>query len=168
MIKGGISEIRKKADSFLEMSTNGLYTLVFVDLDNNDCAPTLLREWFSVKNNSIATLPERLIFRVAVREIESWIMADRSNLASYLKIPVDNFPLAPDEIPDPKRKLLSVIESKGKRRWLEEMLPQGRTASIGPSYNEKLCDFVAERWSPDQAAQNSPSLRRAIAALKRS
>ena len=105
IVRGGVSEIRKNAGSYLKMAAKGLYTLVFVDLDSVDCAPALLHDWFSFNTNSSIALPERLIFRVAVREIESWIMADRSNLAGYLRIPIDNFPLAPDDLDDPKREV---------------------------------------------------------------
>ncbi len=163
--KRGVGNIRKKVKSYLEIAYSGQRVIVLVDLDSSSCAPTLLRDWFSIESGSEITLPEGLIFRVAVREIESWIMADRPNLASFLGVPIANFPLAPDELPDPKQFLLNVIKRKGHRKWHKEMLPRGQTASIGPMYNEKLCQFIEKRWSPAQAAQHSTSLKKAIDAL---
>lgn len=164
-IKGGVEKIRRDVGAYLNIAKSGQCVVVLVDLDTTSCPPALLREWFSIKDDSPMALPECLIFRIAVREIESWIMADRSNLAKFLKIPIGNFPPKPDELTDPKSSLLHIIRSKGRTKWHTEMLPQGRSASIGPMYNERLCDFIVNHWSPDQAAQNSQSLAKAVAAL---
>ena len=166
-IRGGCGDIRQKAGTYVRMARNGLRVVVVVDLDTNSCAPTLIREWFGLEDDADVLLPEELVFRVAVREIESWIMADRSSLADYLGIPVANLPNEPDDLPDPKQELLSVIRRKGRKAWHKAMLPQGPTASIGPTYNERLCEFVERHWDPVQAAVNSSSLRKAMAALKR-
>lgn len=168
VVKGGMGNIRKQVDAYVNMAKSGQCAIVLVDLDVAPCAPTLLREWFAFDDDADITLPEPLVFRVAVREIESWIMADRSNLARFLKIPIGNFPREPDGLSDPKQRLLSIIRRKGQKKWHREMLPQGPTASIGPAYNERLCAFIEGHWSPDQAAQNSASLRKAIAALAQS
>lgn len=166
LVKGGVENIRKQVGAYVNMARNGLRVIVLVDLDRLACAPTLLREWLSLEEGSAIVLPDPLIIRVAVREIESWVMADRFNLAAYLSISIDNFPLAPDDLPDPKQHFLSVIRRKGTKAWHKEMLPQGRTASIGPAYNERLCDFIVKHWNPMQAAKHSPSLGKTIAALK--
>lgn len=164
-IRGGYGNIRKNTVTYAKMARNGLRVIVVVDLDVEDCPPTLIRKWFSMKAGANILLPDSLVFRVAVREIESWIMADRAGLAHFLKIPVGNFPSEPDTLRDPKRELLSIIRRKGRKSWHREMLPQGPTASIGPAYNEKLCDFVTGFWSPEEASQRSPSLRKAMEAL---
>ena len=160
-VTGGVTKIRKDVGAYVKMAGRGQCVVVFVDLDTASCAPILLRKWFSEK------LPEPLIFRVAVHEIESWVMADHSNLARFLKIPIANFPQQPDELPDPKQSLLKIIRQKGRKGWHQEMLPQGRTASIGPRYNEKICAFIEKNWNPVQAARNSESLAKAIAAFQR-
>jgi hypothetical protein len=165
-VLGGYGQIKKRAQALLQMARSEIYTLVLTDLDQGDCAPTLIRTWFSIAPKQPVGLPHHLFFRVAVREIEAWIMADRNELAQFLSIPVANFPKAPDDLQDPKRELLGIIRRKGHRAWHREMLPRG-TANVGPRYNEKICEFIVERWKLERAVPNSPSLCRATQALSR-
>ena len=165
-VLGGFGQIKKRTPSFLEMARQNLHTLVLTDLDRAECAPTLVREWFSIAPAQAIELPPPLVFRIAVREVEAWIMADRTAFAQHLRIPSANFPRSPDDLDDPKRELLSIIRRKGRKTWHQEMLPRG-TASIGPKYNERICEFITEKWMPERAAQHSPSLDRAIKAVLR-
>ncbi len=148
------------------MAKTGIYTFIITDLDNRRCAGMMIREWFSIPSPQPISLPMELLFRIAVREVESWILADRKAWAKYIKIPVDNWPRTPDQLADPKQYLLNVIRSKGRKKAHKEMLPLG-TAHIGPRYNEILSEFIASQWSPPRAAALSPSLKRSIDALCR-
>ncbi len=165
-IMDGYSAIKKNCPGFLNMARGGLYTFSITDLDTRACAGDLIRDWFSIPALQPVTLPKEVVFRVAVREVEAWIMADRHAWARYIGIPAEDFPDVPDVLPDPKQHLLNIIQRKGMKKLHKEMLPSG-TAHIGPRYNEVLCDFVSDGWSPSRAAQNSPSLKRAIDALRR-
>ena len=134
--------------------------LVLIDLDRDECAPTLLRAW-------IGAPAEGLIVRVAVREIESWLLAD-PGLANRLRIPANTLPNAPDEINAPKRQLLDIVRAHCKTRSIRnDILPQSGAASVGRNYNDLLIEFVRERWNPRRAAERSPSLGRAIGAVER-
>ncbi|MBT3200073.1 MAG: hypothetical protein HN350_09170 [Phycisphaerales bacterium] len=164
---GGSSSIKKMTEAFPNMASAGLHIFILTDLDTTDCPPTLIRDWFNVPQNQPIALPPKLVFRVPVREVESWLLADRDALANFMGIPKANFSNKPDELPDTKQHLLNVISDKGRKKWHKDMLPQSPTASIGPLYNEKLCEFICEKWDPARASANSPSLARAIAALKR-
>ncbi len=166
VVTGGYGAIKKRCAAFLDMANAGLRTLALTDLDTHECACTLIRDWFGIPEASQATLPEECIFRVAVREVEAWILADRAAWAAHIGISAANFSANPDSLEDPKQHLLNVIRAKGRRRVHREMLPEG-TAHIGPRYNEVLCDFVETVWLPERAAANSPSLYRAIRALSR-
>lgn len=165
-ITGGYSRIEEKADIFLNMARAGIYTFIITDLDNRKCAGMMLREWFSIPTPQPISLPKEVVFRIAVREAESWILADRETWAKYIKIPVANWSRSPDQLADPKQHLLNVVRNKGRKKVHKEMLPHG-TAHIGPRYNDVLCEFIAQRWSPTRAAALSPSLKRAIDALGR-
>lgn len=114
--------------------------------------------------NDEVLLPPQCIFRVAVREIESWIIADHEAWAAFIGIPAVNFSMQPDQLDNPKQHLLNVIRRKGKKKIHREMLPKG-TAHIGPRYNEILCNLVTSSWEPERAAMRSPSLERALKAL---
>jgi len=167
-VRGGYGAIKKMApDDFLNMARFGLHTFILTDLDKIDCPPTLIRDWFNIPPNQPIALPPEVVFRVPVREVESWLLADRDAFAKFMGIAKANFASKPDELPDTKQHLLNVIANKGRRAWHQDMLPQSPTASIGPLYNEKLCEFIREKWDPARASANSPSLNRAIAALKR-
>lgn len=63
--------------------------LVIRDLDYDAaCAPSYLAE--------IAFRPSLwMCFRLAVREIEAWLIADRRAFAEYLKVPLTRIPLDP-------------------------------------------------------------------------
>lgn len=159
----GASKIQKLFPKIVDASSKGLHYLVLADLDRSECAPTLIRAW----NQGALDLPPGLVFRVAVRETESWLLADRGALAGFLGISQANFPEAPDRLIDPKRSMLDIIRRKGKKKWHRDMLPQRQGAAIGPLYNEKLCEFVRSLWNPARAKERSPSLERAIRAIGR-
>lgn len=165
-VTGGYGSLEKRCPSFLNMAKGGLYTISLADLDTRPCAAALIRQWFSIPDEQPIELPKQVVFRVAIREVESWIMADRDAWAEHVEIPADNFSAAPDELPDPKLHLLNVIRKKGRKRYHKEMLPIG-IASIGPGYNDVLCEFVRQHWSPVRAGKNSPSLKRAIKAFRK-
>ena len=162
----GCSALRSKCPSFLDMAKGGLYTVALADLDVEACAAELIRNWFAIPAEQPVALPERVVFRVAVREIEAWILADHGAWAQYIGIAPGNFTDKPDLLSDPKRHLLSVIRRKGRKRCHREMLPSG-TAHIGPLYNDVLCQFVQDHWVPGRAAGHSPSLKRAMTAVNR-
>lgn len=163
-ILGGYGGIKNKCEAFLNMAKGGTHVFILTDLDTAECACSLIRSWFSIPENDDVVLPPECIFRVAVREVESWIIADHEAWAAFIGIPAANFSTQPDQLDDPKRHLLDVIRRKGRKKIHREMLPQG-AAQIGPRYNEILCDFVDNLWEPERAAMRSPSLDRAIKAL---
>ncbi|HND78233.1 MAG TPA: hypothetical protein PLN79_13160, partial [bacterium] len=61
----GNSYIKKKLHAFNEASQLSPY-LVLTDLDNYACPPTLIGEWVNF------TISHNMIFRIAVKEAESW------------------------------------------------------------------------------------------------
>ncbi|MCP4714049.1 MAG: hypothetical protein GY868_02945 [Deltaproteobacteria bacterium] len=163
---GGAGAIKAKAPVFQKMAKAGLYTFVLTDLDSEECAATLIRNWFAIPKGQFINLPIEVSFRVAVCEVESWIMADRDAFAQFLGIAKVNFPLTPDDLLDPKQHLFNILRRKGLKKWHKEMLPKG-SSHIGPLYNEILCEFIVRKWSPMRAAKLSPSLKRAFVALQR-
>jgi len=166
-VTGGFARIREKVPAFLNLAKAGIFTLALTDLDAAECAPNLIRDWFSFSLGGPIDLPATVVFRVAVREVEAWLLADRGNLARFLQIPEPNFSSAPEDLPDPKGHLLNVLARKGRKKWQREMLPQSATASIGPEYNRRLSEFIRTRWDPCRAARTARSLARAIEALRR-
>lgn len=109
-----------------------------------------------------------LTLRVAVRETEAWILADRAGLARHLRIAPSSIPRAPDELDDPKRTLVNLARRSHSRAVREDYVPRdASTSAIGPGYAGRFIEFVRRSWEPRAAAESSPSLARCIAALER-
>ena len=157
----GFGNIKKKIDGF-NNAAKGMPYLVLTDLDKEECVPRLIQNW--MKN---APLHQNLLFRVAVREVESWVLADRDRFAKFLGVEEVLIPVDVDEIGDPKDRLVNLVRKSSKRKLHDDIVPKkGSTAKQGPNYNGPLISFVKNFWNPDEAMQNSPSLRRAIKAVE--
>ncbi len=163
--KRGSGNLQKMIPAVINMVKAGIAVVMLTDLDAAGCAPELIRRWFSIRQAK-PKVPDGFLFRIAVREVESWLIADRYALASFLGIPKSNFSADPDSLDNPKEYFLGIIRKKGKRKMHREMLP-GRNTQIGPEYNNILSKFVLKHWNPERAADNSRSLRRALEALKK-
>jgi hypothetical protein len=155
----GYGSLKRKLPSFRNASRQYPVWLL-TDLDRWPCPAALINDW-----TGGAALPAKLSFRVAVREIESWLLADRDEIAEFLGVSSGKIERNPDAINDPKRYLVS-LAMKGRRAVREDIVPKkGSTSSQGFAYNERLCDFVEGAWSPDRACRQSRSLEKAMARL---
>ncbi len=156
LLMRGCEKIRSDIPRFKNAS-NVIPHVVLTDLDQNECAPSLMKAW-GVDNNK-----ENLLFRVAVREVEAWLLADREGFAKYLNLPVSKMPLYPELENDPKQTLLNLVRKCKKRRLVGELVPAaGSSASIGPLYNARMGEFVRDCWNIERAITNSDSLSRAV------
>ncbi|HTU11182.1 MAG TPA: hypothetical protein VMG08_09825 [Allosphingosinicella sp.] len=132
--------------------------LVFRDLDAAPCAPALLEK----------ILPERdeypnLLLRIVVREVESWIIADRTNLAQFLGVSLTKIPLDPESLAHPKEAMILLANQTRHRKIRDGLVPRGGSgASVGPEYNSILEAYIWDKWSIEGAAANAPSLSRLL------
>ena len=134
--------------------------LVLLDLDQEQCAPTLLKTWLTAPSTDLTV-------RVAVREIESWLLADRG-LAEHLRVPASALPEAPDLVSAPKRLLVEIVRAHCRTKNVcNAVLPGLGSTSVGPNYNNFLDAFVHGRWDPEAAGERSDSLQRALRAIER-
>lgn len=157
--RGGYSYLKDKISGFNNAS-KGTPFLVLTDLDRYECPPVLIREW----------LPEpihpNLLFRVAVREVESWILAHSAAFAKFLGIRKDLIPVNVDAIEDPKRSLINLARKSPHRELRQDIVPPpGSARQQGPDYNGRLSFFVENFWDAMVAMRYSPSLQRAINAI---
>ena len=151
----GNGKIKRQINAYNRASEYGYY-FVITDLDNNDCAPSLIRDWLPATPNN------QLLFRVAVHEVESWLLADRGNFASFFSISPNLVPLDPDNEADPKRTVISLAKKSRKKEIREAIVPVDDYAINGPGYNIQLQSFIQNIWNIDSARKNSPSLDRTI------
>lgn len=132
--------------------------VVLTDQDVAECAPKLVRDWLPHPKQ------HNLVFRVAVREVESWVIADRSAFATFLGISKSKVPEEPDQLADPKRELISLAR-RSRRTALRQAIVPRPGSKIGPDYNAMLGRFVKTRWNARVAMRNSPSLERAFSEI---
>ena len=153
----GKSDLERKTRE-LNRAANGISVFMLTDLDSpRECPPRLIRSWIK------GTLNPRFFFRVAVMEVESWVMADRIGFAALLSIPSHQIPSPTDDILNPKEFLVSLARRSRKKAVREALVPlPGTNFSVGIEYNTLLSKFVREHWNLEHAATVSPSLRRTL------
>jgi hypothetical protein len=135
--------------------------LVLRDLDNDsECAPELVT----------ALLPEPSIqmrFRVAVRQIEAWLLADRARIADLFQLPLGVVPADPEALVDAKAAVIQLARRCRNRRLRHDLVPDpDTTAKVGAGYSGRMIDFAANLWRPRVAARSSPSLASCIKAVE--
>ena len=150
----------KKIISGLNYAAKGMPYLVLTDLDNAECPLVIISEWLTQPKHP------NLLFRIAVKEVEAWLLAHREAFAKFLGISVDLIPGDADRIPDPKQLLITLARRSRKRKLRDAIVPDpNSTATIGKDYNGQLIQFVNKSWQVASAQTNSPSLERAMNAL---
>jgi len=135
---------------------------ILIDLDRDaGCAPEFIDR----------ILPDRapgMVARVAVREVESWLLADRVNMAKFLGVRQVDIPRDPDALDDPKRQVIDLARRSRYRAIAQDLVPRpGSGRAEGPAYTSRMIEFATRLWQPREAAELSPSLARCIAAIER-
>jgi hypothetical protein len=128
--------------------------LVLVDLDDEECAPGLRSLW----------LPEPapwMCFRIAIRSVESWLLADVEGISEFLSIDPARVPPVPEMEIAPKRTLIELARQSRDPRIRGDLAPRsGSGRTVGPAYSARLAEYVENLWNPGAAARRSDSLRR--------
>ncbi len=156
----GRSYLEKKAAS-LNQTARTVPVFMVVDLDRPEPCPAEL-----IASCLHAPPSPNLLFRVAVMEIEAWVLADRDHFAAFLGVPVHRIPRNADEIAQPKELVVNLARRSRHKDIREDLVPRpGGTASVGPAFNARLLAYVARQWDCRRAVHASPSLERAVERL---
>jgi hypothetical protein len=156
IITHGYGMLKKKLPTFRAASKT-LPHIILTDLDRCLCPSVLLNEWGATK------LPQNLLFRIAIREVEAWLLADRKGISDFLHIDIHKIPHTPETTDDPKQTLVNLARKSRKPRLLRGIVPdKGSSAPIGPLYNSYFVNFVNTKWDIMQARQDAPSLDRTL------
>ncbi|GEM_PF-197688 len=160
----GYGQLKVNLPAFNNAASKGLVYAVLTDLDVHvRCPGQLLPKWL----RGIPASPN-LMCRVAVKEVESWLLADTANFAAYLHVPTASVPGAVETLLDPKVEIVRLARLSTSPEIRQDMIPEvGSTAEVGPNFERMLINFTRNLWSIDEAAKNSRSLRRALDALER-
>lgn len=159
--KEGFGFIQKNMRAF-NRAADTITFLVLTDLDQHLCPRLILESW----------LPDRLhpnmMFRVAIREVEAWLLAHRQGIANYFDISIDLIPQNSEAPPDPKAVIIDLARHSPSQEIRDAIIPGvGRRRKVGPDYNGCLLQFVHSFWEIDLARLHSQSLHRALLALER-
>ena len=158
--RGGNGYLKTRCMDFNKMALRHPVFLI-TDLDKAPCADGLIRSWFDN-----LPLNANLIFRVAVREVESWLLADQQGMKLLLERGANNITLTPDQLQNPKEYLLERAKRAPRELRNDLIRSKGALATQGLVYNSRLCEFVRNVWEPDRACDRSDSLARAILRLR--
>ncbi|MDM8554336.1 hypothetical protein QUF75_06360 [Desulfococcaceae bacterium HSG7] len=153
--KGGYGYLKKQINAFNQAAK----TMPFFVLTDQDrgCPPEKIRNWLKHKLNP------NLIFRIAVMEVESWVMAHRQSFAQFASVPIQRIPYNTDAIENPKEFLLAIVSKSRSKRLKDAIVPKrDSTAQTGPDYNAQLSNFIRNAWDVYEAQKNSESLDRAF------
>lgn len=158
--KNGKSALKTRVRAYNEAAQHSPW-VILADLDHDaDCGPTLKTEW-------IPMLSPQMCFRVAVRETEAWLLADRQRFASYFSVQVTRIPQYPETLPDPKAMVIELAGHSRSAQVRQDVLPTpGGGRSVGPAYTTRIIEFTST-WRPDVAAEFAPSLASAIQCIRR-
>jgi len=151
--KGGYGYIKKNINAFINASKANPF-LVLTDLDNYSCPLDLIRKWIKKPTNS------NFIFRIAVTEVESWLLSDKEGFSDYFNVSINLIPTESEKDKNPKKTLIDIVKKSKIREFREDIIPL-KHARVGPNYNNRLNDFVSNHWSIERAIKNNNSLQRA-------
>jgi hypothetical protein len=150
----GNGYLRSKMSSWYQMAQHQVM-LVLTDLDRANCLIEFRDQWLDVEP------PPNLLLRIAVREVESWVLADHVAMRALIGVK-GVLPAAPDELADPKQSLLKLAKNAPKQIREDLLKTIDGNLAQGLGYNVRLSTWVHSEWSPQRAAERSPSLARAL------
>lgn len=133
---------------------------VLVDLDQDSrCAGEFVAQ----------QLPEpstKMRFRVAVRAVESWLLADHDGFARFFRVRPGGVSAHPESLPDPKQSVVDAARSSRAAMVRDGVPPRpGSGRRTGQLYAALLIEYVIQHWDPDAARKRSASLDRAMTRL---
>ncbi len=133
--------------------------LALRDLDDEECPPILCEKL-------LPKPAKHMIFRIAVREIEAWLLADRVAFAKFIGVNKNKIPENPESIDDPKRFVIELAKKSRNQSIKDDLIPTPKgMRKVGPAYASRIAEFALSYWDPDIAAQNCSSLKKCMLRL---
>ncbi|SRR5579884_1235643 len=156
----GKGAVCKRLDAYNRAAAHAPW-IVLLDLDDDaSCAPERVSRLLPCRHRN-------LCFRIAVRAIESWLLADRNGFASYFGLRPAEVPQSTDLLSDPKSKVVDLARRSRKSEIRRELVPRpGSKKPVGPAYSSRMMEFALYHWDPDVAAASSESLRKCRLAME--
>lgn len=159
--KRGCGYIKDRINGF-NLAAGSLHCFALVDLMDTGlpCPSIVVQQWLPRRD-------PRMIFRVIVRELESWLIADPENLAQFLSIDQTLIRSNPEHLHDPKRELVNLARHSRSKKIRSALVPEpNSTAQVGKLYNSEMKRFIHSHWDIELARKNASSLDRCLTALQ--
>jgi hypothetical protein len=156
MGRRGFSYFQSRVDQIRKSATS-LKFLIFLDGDElgTICPSDAISRWFQTSQ------PDNIYVRFAFHEVESWLLADRDNLAAFLNVPTSAVPVITDKDRNTKEMLVQLARRSRSREIVQDLVPApGFTSSVGPAYNSRVSKFIQTNWDVRTAAESNSSLAR--------
>ncbi|HXH36000.1 MAG TPA: hypothetical protein VNJ54_16595 [Plantibacter sp.] len=154
IVAGGKSKLDPKIHKYNQASVQFPW-VVFRDSDA--ACPVALRSKLSA---DITVWQPGFSLRIAHSMSEAWLLADREAFSNFFSVPMNRLPPQPESLPHAKRALLALC-AQSRSRGVQRDMTAG-TGEAGALYVSQLNEFASTVWRPLVAAENSPSLIRAI------
>ncbi|TAN38781.1 MAG: DUF4276 family protein [Nitrospirae bacterium] len=160
--RGGFGYLKKQATAFNNAARNTPF-LLLTDLDQNICPSALVSSWLNTPKQN------HFLLRVAVREVESWLLGDPHGLKLFLRLKKDPLISNPEQILDPKAEMLRMAISSPSRQIREALVWCDKNGRLyqGPDYNGTLGGFVFKQWAVSRSQKKCQSLDHFFNALQR-
>lgn len=162
--KRGVANLMADAPKYREAARNSLKysndTGWLVICDSDGKCPVEIRDRLDPDSQS----PENFSARVAVTMSESWALADRNAASEYFHIPQSKLPRIPDDVLDSKRLLLHLVKAHASKPFAADLV--AGKSDMGPLFAPHMIAYAQDHWDIEAAQENSPSLRRAISAVR--
>ena len=162
--KKGCNYIHNKAKGFRYLAQDNCGVLVLTDFrDTGMPCPS-----DALQNKLFLGISHpHFLCRLAVNELESWLLADRSSMARFLGISVSTITKNPDYEPFPKKTLVNLARRTHKSSIRKDIVPEDEHGGIvAPAYLASMTKFIREYWNIADACKNPPSLNRCVLRLQ--
>ena len=161
--KEGFGYLKRQTPAFNHAAKHCPF-LLLTDLDQNLCPSQLIEEWLGSPRHP------HLLLRVAVREVESWLLGDPVGLSVFLGLRKTFVVANPENLVNPKGELLKLAMMSPRRLIREAIVYRDESSGTlkqGPDYNSALGRFVTKDWEIEQARLKCRSLDRLFVAMDR-
>ena len=153
--------IQSKIQSY-NRSAKSIYYLTLIDfMDTGEvCAPEVITKWVPYRE-------QKMLVRIVIREIESWLLADCEGIAKFLKIDLLKVPTTPEKLVDPKLELIKLARKSKSQDIRTAIAPEPESvAKVGKLYTSEMIRFIKKHWNIQNARINAPSLEKCLLRLE--
>jgi hypothetical protein len=159
--KRGKHNLDARVANYAEAARRGTPIAILRDLDDDaPCAGDLVQKL--VRNR-----PHLLFLRIAVVELEAWLVAERDAFAKHIGVSIGRLPREPERA-GKIRPLILTDAAHSKIRDVRVGFPPTESSGLpfGSEYISYMTRFIQDVWTPSRAAENAPSLARALLRLR--